>query len=152
MRKILLIPVLFVAFIAALFTQNPVVQEQAILPSKVVSVSFERHYPAVSVSSWKLEKGKYEASFRPNDRDMACLFDSTGRLLETETQITFAELPRPVQKALNEAQVLKVEKILTVQGTTYYEAETNGGNLHLQANGKPFHPPKNVTGKVAADR
>jgi hypothetical protein len=142
MRKVLLIPLFFAAFIAAVFAQNPAAQDEAILPSKTVLSSFERHYPKVEISSWKLEEGKYEASFRSNDHNMICLIDSVGRLLETETQITFAELPESVQKVLNESQVLKAERIITVQGATFYEAETAGGNLHFQANGKPFHPQK----------
>lgn len=149
MRKTLLIPLFFAAFIATDFAQIPVTPTVAVLPSTAVLASFEHHYPAVSVSSWKLEKGKYEANFRAKNRNMACLLDSTGRLLETETQITFAELPRPVQKALNEAQVLKVERILTVQGSTFYEAETARGDLHFRPNGKLFHPKKNTPGEIA---
>lgn len=144
MRKTLLIPLFFAAFFEANFAQIPVAQTVAALPSTAVLASFERHYPAVSVSSWKLENGKYEANFRSDDRNMACLFDSSGVLLETETEITFAELPKAVQKALGEAQVLKVERILTVQGSTFFEAETSKGDLHFSPNGKLFHPQKNT--------
>lgn len=149
MRKSLFIPLFFAAFIAASFAQIPVVQSVAVLPSTVVLASFERHYPEVSVSSWKMKNGKYEANFRSDDRNMVCLFDSSGVLLETETEITFAELPKPVQKALKEAQVLKAERILTVQGSTFYEAETSEGDFHFSANGKPFHPTKNKSDKIA---
>jgi hypothetical protein len=149
MRKTLFIPLFFAAFIAANFAQIPVTQTVAVLPSTAVLASFEHHYPAVSVSSWKLEKGKYEASFRLDDRNMACLFDSSGVLLETETEITFAEFPKSVQNALSEAQVLKAERILTVQGSTFYEAETVRGDLHFRPNGNLFHPKKNTPGEIA---
>ena len=149
MRKTLFIPLFFAAFIAANFAQIPVAQTVAVLPSTSVLASFERHYPTVSVSSWKMEKGKYEATFRSDDRNMACLFDSSGVLLETETEITFAELPKAVQKALGEAQVLKAERILTVQGSTFYEAETAEGILHFKPNGKNFHIKKSTTDEIA---
>lgn len=140
MRKLLLIPLLFAAFTAAISAQDLNEENQAILPPNVVLSSFERHYPEVQVSSWRLEKGKYEASFESDHHKMICQIDSSGRLLETEMEITFAELPRSAQNVLNESQVLKVEKVMTIQGTVFYEAETAAQHYHFQANGKPFHP------------
>ena len=140
MRKLLLIPLLFAAFTAAISAQDQNEENQAVLPPNVVLSSFERHYPEIQISSWRFEKGKYEASFESDYRKMICQIDSSGRLLETEMEITFAELPRSAQNVLNESQVLKVEKVMTIQGTVFYEAETAAQHYHFQANGKPFHP------------
>ncbi|MEZ4927457.1 MAG: hypothetical protein R3A50_14355 [Saprospiraceae bacterium] len=137
MKNALFIFILFTVCIWDNSAQNPVRDQIAALPPKAVMYSFEQHYPTVKEFSWKLEKDKYAASFRLNDRNMSCLFDSSGLVLETETEISFNELPDAYKSGLDKARVLKVERSETVQGTIYYEVETIDGAIHYEVKEKP---------------
>jgi hypothetical protein len=57
-----------------------------------VKNSFLAKYPGTQ-AKWESENGGYEVNFKWTGKEMSCVIDKTGNILETETEIEENELP-----------------------------------------------------------
>ena len=106
-----------------------------------VKAKFAKLYPNVTKVKWGKEDANYEAGFEMNKTEMSCVFDASGNLLETETEIEVSALPKTILDycAKNYAgkKVSEGAKLVDSQNVTTYEAEIKGiGDLIFDSNGK----------------
>lgn len=117
--------ILFVAFfICNIFTTT---NAQTKVP-KVVNDAFTKKFPTATNVKWEKEsKTEFEANFTENKTKKSVNYSEKGDWLETESAITFEQLPAKVQKsfidATKNAKVKAVAKIETSTGETNYEIE-----------------------------
>ena len=100
---------------------------------EAVKASFTKLYPSVTKVKWGKEDAYYEAEFEMNKTEMSCLFDATGNLLETETEIAITALPKSasdyVAKNYAGQKIKEASKIVDAKKVTTYEAEVKEGDL-----------------------
>jgi len=65
-----------------------------------VKEGFKKHFPNTAVNGWEKENGNYEAGFVLNKAETSALLDASGKLLETESEISVSELPKAVSDYL----------------------------------------------------
>ena len=121
--------ILFIAMLLA-FT-DALVAAQGKAPS-AVTIAFNQKFPEAKNVHWDKENAhEYEASFVWNASKYSANFSDSGEWLETESAITFNQLPEKVQaafKAVNKASTIKaVAKIETLKGKIKYEIEIKKG-------------------------
>jgi hypothetical protein len=96
-------------------------------------------YPLAKNVEWSKENGKFEAEFEQNETETSILIDANGRLVETETEIAVAMLPKTildyVSKNLIGQRIEEAAKIAGVDGRLTYEAEVSGVDYLFDANG-----------------
>lgn len=104
-----------------------------------VKASFAKLYPNVSKVKWGKEDANYEAGFEMNKIEMSCLFDASGNLLETETEIETSALPKGVSEYVTKnyagQKIKEAAKIVDAKNVTTYEAEVKAGDLIFDSNG-----------------
>lgn len=104
-----------------------------------VKASFAKLYPNVTKVKWGKEDANYEAEFDVNKVETSCLFDASGNLLETETEIDISALPKGVSDYVSKnyagEKIKEASKIVDSENTTTYEAEVKAGDLIFDANG-----------------
>lgn len=105
-----------------------------------VKVSFRKLYPNVTKVKWGKEDANYEAEFDVNKVETSCLFDASGNLLETETEIAISALPNGVADYVTKnyagQKIKEASKIVDSKKVTTYEAEVKEGDLIFDSNGK----------------
>lgn len=103
-----------------------------------VKNKFASLYPNIK-AKWEKEGANYEAEFEQNETETSVVFDASGNLLETETEIAISSLPAAVSeyfaKNYNGAKITEASKIVAADGTITYEAETKDGDFLFDANG-----------------
>jgi uncharacterized protein with ATP-grasp and redox domains len=111
------------------------------VPANVKS-SLEKNY-AVKDVDWDKEGTNYEASFEQNGKDISLLFDASGAVLVTETEIKKDELPQSVLDTLTkDFAAYKIEETAKIEtnGKISYEVEVEKGkqnfDLIFDVNGK----------------
>ena len=127
--------VMTLAFAALL---APAAQAQQVAAAQVpaaTKAAFQKAFPTVKQVKWEKEGTDYEAGFNLNKAEMSALITAAGVLMETETEISVAQLPASVQKALavsyKTAKIKEAAKIVTAAtGATTYEAEISQGGKH----------------------
>lgn len=96
--------------------------------------TFEAKFPTVTTNTWEKEGDKFEAGFKLGGKTMSAVITAAGELLETETDMTPAQLPAAVRAKLastyNAYQVTEAATIVSAAGTTTYEAELSKGGQH----------------------
>jgi hypothetical protein len=99
------------------------------LPSSVIT-KFTLTYPKVEKVKWSKENGNYEAEFDLNNIETSVVYDSIGITLETESEITVANLPAAakdyVKNNCNDAKIKEASKLIDGKGVLTYEAEVKG--------------------------
>ncbi len=100
---------------------------------KAVADAFVKKFPAATNIKWIKENAKeYEAEFKLNGKSVSANFLTDGSWVETEAEISIAELPVAVAAAVKTkhpgAVVLKAYKIETAKGRVIYETEIKTGN------------------------
>ena len=129
---------LILAAVIGLFTVSALASGIEHAP-KAVKASFTKLYPNVTEVNWDKEGADFEATFEVNKVETTCLFDASGKLLETETEIAVSALPKGVAdyvakhyagQKIREASVIVDDKKVTT-----YEAEINEYDLVFDANG-----------------
>ena len=104
-----------------------------------VKASFAKLYPSVTKVKWEKEEANYEAEFEVNKVETSCLFDASGNLLETESEISVTALPAGVSEyiAKNYAgqKIKEAAKIVDSKNVVTYEAEIKEGELIFDASG-----------------
>lgn len=104
-----------------------------------VNTAFTTKYPKTEAKSWEREKANFEVEFDYNKAEMSLLIDPNGKILETETEIKPAELPKAVTdyctKNLAGKKIKEASKITDDKGTVTYEAEVDEADYIFDSTG-----------------
>ncbi len=96
------------------------------VPSAVLT-SFSALYPNASKVKWENEDGMYEGSFLTAKKETSVLFSRDGILVQTENEITLAELPAGVVEYVSKqhpgATIEEASKMTDIYGVVNYEVE-----------------------------
>jgi putative PepSY-like beta-lactamase-inhibitor len=105
-----------------------------------VKNAFAKSFPNTTVKKWDKEDGNYEANFTKDGKSMSATFDTTGKWMETETDIRVNELPAAVinyVKSNYKGATIKEAAVLSnTESKKMYEAEVKGKDLLFDENGK----------------
>jgi uncharacterized membrane protein YkoI len=141
MKKILIFSMAIIGFTSLQAQKN-------IASSKVPAAAkdaFMKAHPNVT-GKWEKEEGSYEVTFKESGKDMSCVVDKGGNILETETVVPLSDLPAPVTayiaKHYKGVKVKEAAIIVKADGTTVYEAEIKGKDVIFDANGKVIKSKK----------
>ena len=98
MKKIMIVCLLGTLFFAPAFAQKITTDKVPVL----IYRAFKSKFPASNQESWAKESASvYEVVFFNEKKKQSAQFDTTGAWKETETEINFNALPRPVNAAFN---------------------------------------------------
>ena len=107
---------------------------------EIVTKSLISNYPNAKNVKWDKEENNYEASFENNKTENSVLFNSNGKIIETEVEISTAQLPKSIlsylSKNYKDQKVKEAAKIISEKGIVTYEAEIKGKDLLFDENGK----------------
>ncbi len=96
-------------------------------------------YPNAKVSKWEKENGNFEAEFDNGKVETSTLFDASGNLLQTETEIEASALPKGVNdyvaKNLAGKKIKEAAKIVDSKNAVTYEAEVDEVDYIFDSNG-----------------
>ena len=128
----------FLLALAGTALLSPAALAQKVAPAKVpaaAAATFKQYFPTVKSVQWEKEGADFEAGFAMGKAEMSAVITAAGVLKETETEISVAQLPAPVQKALaasyKSAKITEAAKIVTAAtNATTYEAEISQGGKH----------------------
>lgn len=114
--------------------------KEADVPSAVKD-GFKKQYPAAKVESWEKEGANYEAEFDLNKAETSVVFDASGKLVETETEIAESALPKAVLDHISQTmpgkKIKEAAKIVDAAGKVMYEAEIDKKDYLFEENGTP---------------
>ncbi len=120
---------------------------QPITPSDVpskVSKSFDKSHRKISQVDWSQVGENYKASYVVDEKNMSVVYGVTGKLIETEKEISISQLPTSVLKYVNDnypGQVIKKRVLLTnAKGRSSYEVNVNQQDLAFNSQGKLLQP------------
>lgn len=124
MKKIIFVATVIICAIATSFAQSKT--------PTAVTTAFNQKFSNATKVKWDKENAhEYEAGFEWKGAKYSANFSDTGEWLETESPITFNQLPEKVQTVFNGshkgATVKAVAKIETSKGITKYEVEIKQG-------------------------
>lgn len=143
MKKLLTCSILGAMFA---FTACAQKLDAAKVPAEV-KTAFAQKFPGAK-ATWEKENAKeYEAAFTMNGKEASANFLANGSWVETEMEISNAELPAAANKAIMAkypgAVIEKVFKIDNATGATTYETEIKTGSKKREvlqdATGKIIH-------------
>jgi Putative beta-lactamase-inhibitor-like, PepSY-like len=124
MKKLIFVATVIICAIATSFAQSKT-------PTAVTTAFNQKFLKATKVKWDKENAHEYEAGFEWKGAKYSANFSDTGEWLETESSITFNQLPEKVQIAFNSshkgATVKAVAKIETSKNITKYEVEIKKG-------------------------
>ena len=107
---------------------------------EIVTKSLISKYPNAKNVKWDKEENNYGASFENNKTENSVLFNSNGKIIETEVEISTAQLPKSIlsylSKNYKDQKVKEAAKIISEKGIVTYEAEIKGKDLLFDENGK----------------
>ena len=118
-----------------------------------VEEAFREKYPEVEAPRWKSESnGSWEAHFEQNGVKYRADFDAEGNWVETETNISFSQLPPEVRSAIelkyNANDIRDIEGVESPTHGTFYDVEFQVGaekmDIMFDPTGKvldPANPP-----------
>lgn len=124
MKKTMFVALALICAFATSFAQSKT-------PSAVTK-AFKEKFPTGEGVKWTKENAhEYEAAFKLKNVSHSASFTDGGKWLETESPLTFDQLPDKVRDAFNAshkgATIKAVAKIETSKGTTKYEVEIKQG-------------------------
>jgi hypothetical protein len=126
------------AFALILGTASAQKIKEAEVPAPVKE-KFAALYPGTKAEKWEKEGANYEAEFEKNEVETSVLFDASGNLLETETEISPNDLPQAAKDYMLKnkpgEKIHEASKIVSANGTVTYEAEVKDGDYIFDANG-----------------
>jgi hypothetical protein len=118
--------ILFTALLALLFG---FAQAQSKIPA-AVTTKFKTDYPNVTKVKWDVEGANYEAEFKLNNIETSVLYDGTGKVVETETEMKVADLLPKINTYMSTnvagKKISEASKIVDASGKVTYEAEAGG--------------------------
>ena len=104
--------------------------------------SLKKMYPAAEKIKWQKEEGNIEAEFKINDIETTLLFNESGILIETETEILPADLPvkakEYIARNFPDKKTKEASKMIDTEGVTYFEAEVDKVDYIFDENGNFF--------------
>jgi hypothetical protein len=113
------------------------------VPAKV-SKSFEKSHRNINQVDWSQVGDNYKASYIVDEKAMSVLYGVTGKLIETEKEISIMQLPTSVLKYVNDnypGEVIKKKVLLTdAKGKSSYEVKVNQQDLAFSSQGKLLQP------------
>lgn len=135
MKKLILM-LAIAGFITSAYAQTLMVSE---VPS-VVTKAFKQSHSKIDTVQWSKDGEFYKASYDLDKKDMTVTYTATGKLKETEAEISVAALPTPVLKYINENYkddvVKKAAKVTSAKGKLIYAVKIKGMDLTFDSNGK----------------
>jgi len=97
-------------------------------------------YPDAVKIKWEMEDGMYEASFMTGNKETSVLVSSQGMLVQTETEIEVAALPKEAAIYIMQNNpgnaIQEATKRTDVYGVVRYEAELKNMEYVFDASGK----------------
>lgn len=97
-------------------------------------------YPDAAKIKWEMEDGMYEASFMTGNKETSVLVSSQGMLVQTETEIEVAALPKEAAIYIMQNNpgnaIQEATKRTDVYGVVRYEAELKNMEYVFDASGK----------------
>jgi len=129
-----------VSIVFALFSFSALAQKlNADKVPQVVKTNFNKAHPNAS-GKWEKEEGNFEVSFKESGKEMSCVIDAGGNILETETVIPASELPQAakdyIKKNYAGVTIKEAAKIVKSNGEINYEAELKKKDLIFDSAGK----------------
>ena len=139
-RKVVLMIVILLAI-----SLYPQANDSLQAPANVVS-AFKTVHPKAQKITWDKEGLNYEADYEEDGDNYSVIINTLGKILETEKEITPAELPSGVIKYISDNYkgytLTGAARIEDNSGNVTYEAEINKGNsfkdVMFDQNGKPL--------------
>ena len=116
-----------------------------------IKAAFTKAHPAAKVDEWEKEGDNYEVKFTENKVESSVDIGPNGQILETESEIKVAELPKAVTeyctKNMPGKKIKEAAKITDATGKVTYEAEVGKNDYIFDSNGvfikKVVKKPKN---------
>lgn len=113
------------------------------VPSKV-KMAFMKKFPKIKNVKWEKEsENNYEANFMKNGKKLSANFNSSGKWLETERNISVSQIPAKIMKALKKkypnSNIKNAVDVWNSKGQQYeLSAVVKGKTMQLEytANGK----------------
>ncbi len=101
-------------------------------PPSAVTAAFNQKFPNATNVKWEKENAhEYEAEFKWQNKNLSANFNDAGAWLETESPISFDQLPEKVKSAFNAlhpgATLKAVAQIEYSDGSIKYEVELKKG-------------------------
>ncbi len=134
-----------------LFMSFSIFAQKSEIPDKVKS-AFNKAYPNILKVKWDKEnQNTYEAEFKQNNDAISVVFDSEGKILETEVSILISQLPKAIEpfilKNYKEYKISEAAKITDSKGAVTFEAEIKSGekkkDLLFDSNGNIINKKEN---------
>jgi Putative beta-lactamase-inhibitor-like, PepSY-like len=144
-KFILLAAVLF----CSLHMEAQSIKERDVPPA--VMTSFSALYPNASKVKWENEDGMYEGSFLTAKKETSVLFSRDGILVQTENEITLAELPAGVVEYVSKqhpgATIEEASKVTDIKGVVNYEVEVADADFLFSSTGQFISEEKEADDK-----
>lgn len=132
-----------IIFLLTLTTAVALVNAQKVQQKDVpgpVQKGFQKQFPTVKNIKWEKENGNYEAGFIANGVETSVIVDSSGNIVETETEISRNALPTSIKEYIAKnypnQKIKEAAKITDVKGIVTYEAEVAHKDLIFDSKGK----------------
>ena len=114
------------------------IKERDVPPA--VITSFSALYPNATKVKWENEDGMYEGSFLTDKKETSLLFSRDGILVQTENEITLADLPSGVLEYVSKehpgATIEEASKVTDIKGVVNYEVEIADVDFHFSSTGQ----------------
>ena len=111
----------------------------------IVKQALKSAHPGAT-ATWEMEDANYEANFKEQGKEMSCLIDRQGTILETEAAIAASELPAAATTFIDQHYKGKkwkeVTRIVKASGEVNYEVDVEGTDVLFDGNGNHLQKPK----------
>jgi uncharacterized membrane protein YkoI len=138
--------VVLTGIVSVCFAGETKVKMESLPPAVQAAIKQESAGATIKGLTKETEKGKtlYEAELTVNGHGKDISFDSTGKVMSVEEEVTIDSIPAPARDAINKAigsgKLTKVEQVIA-KGKTSYEAAIKTGSktkeVMFDASGKP---------------
>ena len=127
----------FVVFLFTITVYSQKLDDRQVPAATIMA--FQKGYPGIK-GKWEKENGNYEVNFIKGGQIISAVIDTTGSILETETEIAVNHLPASVALYIKEhykgAKIKKAARIVKADGQIEYEAEVKKMDVLFDPNGK----------------
>lgn len=146
MNKLILISAVL---ICALRAEAQSIKERDV-PAAVLT-SFSALAPHASKVKWENEDGMYEGYFLTDKKETSLLFSRDGILVQTENEISLADLPSGVQEYISKqhpgATIEEASKVTDIYGVVSYEVEVADVDFFFSSTGQFISEEKEADDK-----
>jgi len=134
MKKLILM-LAIAGFITSSYAQNLMVSD---VPAAVTK-AFKKTHSRIDSVQWSKVDDSYKASYDVKKRSMSYTYNTSGKLLRTEKEITLADLPTSVLSYVNEnhhgGPIQKSLKVTTSAGKSSYTVKLKDMDLAFDSKG-----------------